>query len=290
MLLSVVVDPKNANRIYPAGPEAAKRVVMTGSRRDRRQMRSGRGVQRGPGRQRGADDEGERLNSTSMKILKTFGENVARAEAAIAQLEAARCREHGKGRRDCAQHSRQAVAPSGDTALREYAATLRRPGRRRATAGKPPGDAGRLGRDRLKKLAAALRLAQANIRAFAEKQLPRAWSFRPTDGMEVGQIVRPLGSVGCYVPGGRYPLPSTLLMTVTPAQVAGVERIVVCSPSPAQETLAAAYLAGVKRVLPRRRRAGDGGTGLRHRDHRRGGQDRRTRQSLCHRRQDRGLA
>lgn len=49
MLLSVVVDPKNANRIYPAGPEAAKRVVMTGPRRDRRQMRSGRGVQRGAG-------------------------------------------------------------------------------------------------------------------------------------------------------------------------------------------------------------------------------------------------
>jgi histidinol dehydrogenase len=90
-----------------------------------------------------------------------------------------------------------------------------------------------------------MRLAQANIRAFAEKQMPRAWSFRPAEGMEVGQVVRPLDSVGCYVPGGRYPLPSTLLMTVTPAQVAGVERIVVCSPKPAKETLAAAYLAGV---------------------------------------------
>ena len=64
-------------------------------------------------------------------------------------------------------------------------------------------------------LKSAMRLAQANIRAFAEKQLPRAWSFRPRQGMEVGQIVRPLESVGCYVPGGRYPLPSTLLMTVT---------------------------------------------------------------------------
>jgi histidinol dehydrogenase len=51
--------------------------------------------------------------------------------------------------------------------------------------------------------------------------------------------------VGCYVPGGRYPLPSTLLMTATPAQVAGVERIVVCSPKPARETMAAAWLAGV---------------------------------------------
>lgn len=94
-------------------------------------------------------------------------------------------------------------------------------------------------------LQAAMKMAQANIRAFAEKQLPRAWSFRPIEGMEVGQVVRPLSAVGCYVPGGRYPLPSTLFMTATPAQVAGVERIVVCSPKPARETLAAAHLAGI---------------------------------------------
>jgi histidinol dehydrogenase len=67
----------------------------------------------------------------------------------------------------------------------------------------------------------------------------------PAQGVQAGQIIRPLGSVGCYVPGGRYPLPSTLLMTATPAQVAGVERIVVCSPKPARETMAAAWLAGV---------------------------------------------
>jgi len=75
--------------------------------------------------------------------------------------------------------------------------------------------------------------------------LPKEWTISPVDGVKTGQIVRALGSVGCYVPGGRYPLPSTLLMTVTPAEVAGVARIVVCSPKPAQETLAAAWLAGV---------------------------------------------
>jgi histidinol dehydrogenase len=91
----------------------------------------------------------------------------------------------------------------------------------------------------------AMRTAQTNIRAFAEKQRPGEWSFEPAAGVEAGQIVRPLESVGCYVPGGRYPLPSTLLMTVTPARVAGVERIVVCSPKPARETLAAAWLADV---------------------------------------------
>jgi histidinol dehydrogenase len=95
------------------------------------------------------------------------------------------------------------------------------------------------------KLQAAMRVAQANIRALAEAQMPTEWTIAPTPGVSTGQIVRPLASVGCYVPGGRYPLPSTLLMTVTPAQVAGVERIVVCSPKPARETMAAAWLAGV---------------------------------------------
>jgi histidinol dehydrogenase len=95
------------------------------------------------------------------------------------------------------------------------------------------------------KLQAAMMVARGNILAFAEAQLPREWTMSPAPGVKTGQIVRPLGSVGCYVPGGRYPLPSTLLMTVTPAQVAEVERIVVCSPKPAKETMAAAWLAGV---------------------------------------------
>ncbi len=91
----------------------------------------------------------------------------------------------------------------------------------------------------------AMRQAAANIRRFAEKQLPKEW-MSGSRGVRAGQIVRPLQSVGCYVPGGRYPLPSTLLMTVIPAQVAGVERICVVSPQPRPETLAAAALLGVK--------------------------------------------
>jgi histidinol dehydrogenase len=91
----------------------------------------------------------------------------------------------------------------------------------------------------------AMRTAQANIQAFAEAQKAEEWMELVVEGVQTGQIVRPLASVGCYVPGGRYPLPSTLLMTTTPAQVAGVERIVVCSPNPAKETLAAAHLVGV---------------------------------------------
>lgn len=92
---------------------------------------------------------------------------------------------------------------------------------------------------------AALTHAARNIRQFAEWQKPQSWQREWTPGVRVGQLVRPLESVGCYVPGGRYPLPSTVLMTVIPAQVAGVERIVVVSPKPARETLAAAAMLGV---------------------------------------------
>lgn len=91
----------------------------------------------------------------------------------------------------------------------------------------------------------ALSTAAAQIRAFAVRQLPESWSDEPVDGLTTGQLVRPLGAVGCYVPSGRHPLPSTLLMTVIPAQVAGVARIAVVSPKPAPETLAAAHLLGI---------------------------------------------
>ena len=91
----------------------------------------------------------------------------------------------------------------------------------------------------------ALTTAADQIRAFAVAQLPASWSESPIPGLTTGQLVRPLGSVGCYVPSGRHPLPSTLLMTAIPAQVAGVERIAVVSPKPAPETLAAAHLLGI---------------------------------------------
>lgn len=91
----------------------------------------------------------------------------------------------------------------------------------------------------------ALSTAAKQIRRFAQRQLPRSWMASPIAGLTTGQLVRPLNSVGCYVPSGRHPLPSTLLMTAIPAQVAGVERIVVVSPKPAPETLAAAHLLGI---------------------------------------------
>jgi histidinol dehydrogenase len=93
----------------------------------------------------------------------------------------------------------------------------------------------------------ALRAAAGNIRRFCERQKPVEWT-RTRQGISVGQLVRPLNSVGCYVPGGRYPLMSTLLMTVIPAQVAGVENIRVTSPQPQADVLAAAAMLGVSEV------------------------------------------
>ncbi len=178
-----------------------------------------------------------------MRILKTFGAEAPAADAAIKRLEQRGAVNTAKVDA-VVRNILSNIESRGDEAVREFAATF---------DGLQNDQPFLVDRAEMQaawdsiseELKAAMRLAQANIRTFAEKQLPHAWSFRPVEGMEVGQIVRPLGSVGCYVPGGRYPLPSTLLMTVTPAQVAGVERIVVCSPKPARETMAAAYLSGV---------------------------------------------
>jgi histidinol dehydrogenase len=79
--------------------------------------------------------------------------------------------------------------------------------------------------------------AASNIRLFAEQQLPRPFTIRLPDGQRVGQVVRPLNTVATYIPAGRYPLPSTLLMTVIPAQVAGVKHICVACPKPSPEIL-----------------------------------------------------
>jgi len=94
-------------------------------------------------------------------------------------------------------------------------------------------------------LKTALRTAEKNIRQFCEWQKPKSWT-KSRDGISLGQMVRPLNSVGCYVPGGRFPLVSTLLMTVIPTQVAGVESIRVTSPRPSSEVLAAAAMLGIR--------------------------------------------
>jgi histidinol dehydrogenase len=92
---------------------------------------------------------------------------------------------------------------------------------------------------------AAAETAIQNIRQFAQAQLPRERFEEFSPGRKLGWIVRPLSAVGCYVPSGRYPLPSTLLMTAVLAQTAGVPRICVTSPKPSVEILGCAHLLGI---------------------------------------------
>ena len=94
----------------------------------------------------------------------------------------------------------------------------------------------------------ALRQAARQIRQFCRLQMPKEWHKTTGQGINVGQLVRPLESVGCYIPGGRYPLPSTLLMTAIPAQGAGVKRVVVCTPRPVPEILAVAQTLGIQEI------------------------------------------
>lgn len=102
-------------------------------------------------------------------------------------------------------------------------------------------------------LLASLKKAASNIEKFHQAQLPTEWSMEVDEGINAGQIVRPLERVGCYIPGGRAIYPSSILMTVIPAKVAGVEEIICCTPPGPDGTvqdmvLAAAYLAGADKV------------------------------------------
>ena len=138
------------------------------------------------------------------------------------------------------------VRAEGDAALRRFARTLdgwRGPievPRRQIEAGARQAPAA---------VRAALAQAARAIRIVAEAQRPRDWRVSPVPGVTVAQRVVPLDRVGCYVPGGRYPLPSSLLMTAIPARAAGVGEVIVCSPSVDPVILAAAVEAGADRVF-----------------------------------------
>ena len=99
----------------------------------------------------------------------------------------------------------------------------------------------------------ALEFAAARVRAFHERQKIESWTYRESDGSEYGQQVTPLDRVGVYVPGGKAAYPSSVLMNVIPAHVAGVAEIVMVVPTPDGVrnplVLAAAHLAGVTRAF-----------------------------------------
>jgi histidinol dehydrogenase len=141
----------------------------------------------------------------------------------------------------------EAVRKRGDEALLEYARRL--DGLERPSVRIRQSELEQAAAQLKPAFRAAVRTAAANIRAFAKAQLPREKTWLAAPGLRLGQVVRPLDAVGAYIPAGRYPLPSTLLMTVIPARVAGVGRICVASPRPVPEILGTAHLLGVRDVF-----------------------------------------
>jgi histidinol dehydrogenase len=177
-----------------------------------------------------------------MRLVKTEGSGGKQTRQMLSELELRGARNTARAM-PVVQRIVTDVRKGGDKALRRYAAKLD------GLAKQQPLQISRAEMEEAwaatpKALQAAMETAAGNIRRFAIRQMPKQWSTTAA-GLTTGQQVRALGAVGCYVPSGRYPLPSTLLMTVIPAQVAGVQRIVVVSPKPAKETLAAAALLGV---------------------------------------------
>ena len=178
-----------------------------------------------------------------MKVIRIKGQGAQEAAVAIAALE-----RRGSAALDAVLPAVKrivaAVRSRGDRALLRYAAQFDGL-KSEASLRVAPDEMAAAWKAIAPLLRTALITAAAQIRAFAHRQMPASWSASSIPGLTTGQFVRPLSSVGCYVPSGRHPLPSTLLMTAIPAQVAGVQRIVVVSPKPALETLAAAHHLGI---------------------------------------------
>jgi histidinol dehydrogenase len=141
----------------------------------------------------------------------------------------------------------EAVRQKGDRALVEYARRFDQLERR--TVRVPDTELDRAARSLEPTFRQAVDTAAANIRAYAKRQMPQEWMVQAGPGLRLGQVVRPLDTVGAYIPAGRYPLPSTVLMTVVPAQVAGVPQICLASPKPVREVWGTAARLGVRQVF-----------------------------------------
>src|SRR5215471_10931223 len=140
------------------------------------------------------------------------------------------------------------VRRNGDAALFRWTMRLDKLGLTRKSVWISDSEIRSARRNAPRELLGAIEHAARNIRRVAKQQRPRAWTVTVEPGVRVGQRVTSLGTIGCYIPGGRFSLFSTLLMTAIPAQVAGVERIVVACPKPSAALLAAAHILGVKEI------------------------------------------
>ena len=145
----------------------------------------------------------------------------------------------------------RAVERKGDSALLRYAQMFDRVRLTRATMEVKPGEIEKAMTTVPAKDLRILRMAARRIGAFHRRQVQKSWGYRDPLGMLLGQRITPLGRVGVYVPGGKASYPSTVLMNVVPAKVAGVEEVIMTSPigSGGAIILAAARIAGVDRTF-----------------------------------------
>lgn len=171
-----------------------------------------------------------------IRILKSeqIGRLLARKTARLAEAEA------------IVRPILEAVRQRGDRALLEYARKF--DGLERRSVRVPEKELSAAARSLKPDFRKAVETAAANIRGYAQRQMPREW-MAGGGGLRLGQVVRPLDTVAAYIPAGRYPLPSTVLMTVVPAQVAGVPNICIASPKAVLEVFGTASMLGVRNVF-----------------------------------------
>ncbi len=139
------------------------------------------------------------------------------------------------------------VRKRGDVALNEYARKFDNLQRKNVAV--PPAELAAAAARLSPQFRKAVETSAKNVRAYAKLQLPIAKTTQPAPGLKLGQIIRPLDSVAAYIPAGRYPLPSTVIMTVVPAHVAGVPNIMVCTPRPVDEIFGTASILSATRVF-----------------------------------------
>ena len=166
---------------------------------------------------------------------KQIGRLLARKTARLAEAEAV------------VRPILEAVRKRGDRALMEYARKF--DGLERRSVRVPQKELASAARGLRPEFRKAVKTAAVNIRAYAERQMPREWMSNTAAGIRLGQVVRPLDTVAAYIPAGRYPLPSTVLMTVVPAQVAGVPNVCIASPKAVLEVFGAAAMLGVRDIF-----------------------------------------
>ena len=141
----------------------------------------------------------------------------------------------------------EAVRKSGDKALLEYARRFDKLDAR--TVRVPVKDLETAANRLTPEFCSAVNVAAQNVRRFAEHQLPSEYTGTFPPGLELGQIVRPLETVGAYIPAGRYPLPSTVIMTAVPALTAGVTNVCIACPRAVDEIYGTALMLGVTQVF-----------------------------------------